>query len=252
MPEFWNKRGFNMIGLGTVVNTAAIVAGGAAGGLLRNGIPTKYKEIILQAVGLSTMIIGISGVMQGMLVAGSGGILSRDYTMTMIFSLIIGGLAGELLRLEQRLDHMGQCLQRRFRGGGSVSEGFVSATLLFCVGAMAIVGSLQDGLTGNASTLYAKSILDGVMAAVFASTMGYGVILSAGSVLVYQGSITLLARFIRPWLTQTVITEISVVGSVLILGIGINILGIKKLRVGNLVPAVFVPVVYGLIRMLIG
>lgn len=240
-----------MIGMGTIVNTGAVVAGGLLGGLLRGGIPLKYKQIITQAVGLAVGVIGLTGVVQGMLTAGSGGVLARSYSMTVIFSLLIGGLLGEWLALEERLDHLGRRLQNRFgAASGSVAEGFVTATLLFCVGAMAIVGSIQDGLTGNPSTLYAKSILDGVMAAVFASTMGFGVILSAGSVLVYQGSITLLAGVIRPWLTEPVITQTSAVGSVLILALSINLLDIKKLRVGNLVPAMFAPFVWYLLTRL--
>lgn len=240
-----------MIGMGTIVNTGAIVAGGLMGGALKNGIPLKYKQIITQAIGLAVGVIGLTGTVQGMLTAGSGGALARAYSMTVIFSLLIGGVLGEMLAIEERLDHMGRRLQNRFGSdSGSVAEGFVTATLLFCVGAMAIVGSIQDGLTGNASTLFAKAVLDGVMAAVFASTMGFGVILSAVSVLVYQGGITLLAGVIRPWLTQSVITQTSAVGSVLILALGINLLDIKKIRVGNLVPAVFAPFVWNLLTRL--
>lgn len=240
-----------MIGMGTIVNTGAIVAGGLVGGALKNGIPLKYKQIITQAVGLAVGVIGLTGAVQGMLTAGSGGTLSRSYSMTVIFSLLIGGVLGELLAIEERLDHMGRRLQNRFGSdSGSVADGFVTATLLFCVGAMAIVGSIQDGLTGNPSTLFAKAILDGVMAAVFASTMGFGVILSAASVLIYQGSITLLAGVIRPWLTPGVITQTSAVGSVLILALGISLLDIKKLRVGNLIPAVFAPFVWYLLTRL--
>lgn len=241
-----------MIGMGTIVNTGVIVAGGLFGGALRNGIPEKYKRIITQAIGLAVGVIGLTGVVQGMLTADSHGGLTRSYSMTVIFSLLVGGVLGEALAIEERLDHLGRRLQNRFgSGSGSVAEGFVTATLLFCVGAMAIVGSIQDGLTGNPSTLYAKAILDGVMAAVFASTMGFGVILSAASVLVYQGSITLLAGLIRPWLTDAVITQTSAVGSVLILALGINLLDIKKIRVGNLVPAVFAPFVWYLLTQLV-
>ncbi len=240
-----------MIGTGTIVNTAAIVAGGLLGGFFKNGIPEKYKEIIIQGVGLSVMIIGISGALQGIFVVGPDGAISRCCIMTMIFSLLIGGVIGELFNIEGRLEQAGLWLQGRFRGGGSVAEGFVVATLLFCVGAMSIVGSIEDGLTGNASTLYAKSILDCVLAAVLSSTMGYGVLFSAVSVFLYQGAFTLLAGVVKPWLTDAVISQVSVVGSVLILGIGINMLGIKKIKTGNLVPATFIPFVYYLILKLI-
>jgi uncharacterized membrane protein YqgA involved in biofilm formation len=205
----------------------------------------------LQGVGLSVIVIGISGTLVGMLSASSGGQLERSYVMTMIFSLLIGGVIGELLKIEDRLNHVGVWLHGRLKGGSGMSEGFVSATLLFCVGAMSIVGSIQDGLTGNASTLYAKSILDGVMAAVLASTMGFGVVFSAVSVFVYQGSITLLAGGIKPWLTDPVIAQVSVVGNILIIAIGINVLGLKKIKVGNLIPSVFLPFIYYLITQLI-
>lgn len=240
-----------MLALGTIVNTGAILVGGTAGALLKNGISEKYKSMIQNSIGLAVIAIGISGTAQGMLTCVSGGTLERSYTMVMIFSLLIGGIIGELLNIEGHLDHIGQRLQNHFKDGNGVSEGFIIATLLFCVGAMSIVGALEDGLNGNPSTLYAKAILDGVMAAVLASTFGYGVLFSAASVLIYQGSITLLAGVVKPLLTTSVITQISVVGNVLILAIGFSMLGIKKIKVGNLIPAVFIPIVYYSIQQIV-
>ncbi|OGO81201.1 MAG: hypothetical protein A2Y21_00835 [Clostridiales bacterium GWC2_40_7] len=241
-----------MTGLGTLVNVAAVIAGGAVGVFVKKGLPERFKSIIVQAIGLSVLMIGISGVMQGMLKVVADGRLDRLYIMTMIFSMIIGGILGELINIEKKLDRLGNWFQKKLsKEGSSFSEGFVSASLLFCVGAMAIVGSLEDGLMGNPNTLYAKSILDGVISIVFASTLGIGVAFSSLSLLVYQGSITLLAFWVKPWLTDLVISQMSLVGSVLIFCIGINILEIRKIKVGNLLPAIFMPLLYYVITTLI-
>ncbi len=237
-----------MIGMGTIVNAAAIIAGGVAGSLARNGLPERFKNTVMQAIGLSVLIIGASGTLREVFRVNSNGGLESQYIMTMIISLVIGGLAGELLNIEQKLDKMGAWFQQKLaRGESRFAEGFVTASLVYCVGAMAIVGALEDGLTGNAGTLFAKSILDGVTAVIFSATLGIGVAFSFLPVLVYQGSITLLAGIIKPLLTDVVISQMSLVGSVLIMGIGINILDIKKMKVGNLLPAILVPFVYHLI-----
>jgi len=240
-----------MIGLGTLVNFAAIAIGGAAGSLVKNGLSQRFRTIIMQAIGLSVMIIGISGALQGMYAVIGGGKLDRQFIMTMIFSLVIGGIIGEWINIEDKLGRIGQWFQKKLvKGESNFAEGFVTASLVYCVGAMAIVGSLEDGLTGNTSTLFAKSILDGVSAIVFAATLGIGVSFSALSVLLYQGSITLLAGFIKPWLNDMVISQISLVGSVLILGIGISMLEIKKIKVGNMLPAIFLPLIFYLVQKL--
>lgn len=242
-----------MIGLGTIVNAAAIIAGSGAGIFVKKGLPERLKNTIVQAIGLSVVMVGISGTLQGMYKVIEGGKLDRQYTMIMIFSLIIGGVAGELIDIESKLETLGMWFQKRFaREGGSFAQGFVTASLIYCVGAMAIVGSLEDGLTGNTGTLFAKSILDGVISIVFASTLGIGVAFSALSVLVYQGSITLLAGLIKPWLTEVVISQMSLVGSVIIMGVGFNLLDIKKIKVGNLLPAVLIPPLYYILTRLLG
>jgi uncharacterized protein len=247
-----------MIGLGTIVNAAAILAGGGAGVLLKNGLPEKYKSTVMQGIGLSVMFIGISGTLQGIFNITKGNTIDRQYIMTMIFSLVIGGFIGEFLDIEQKLDNLGQWFQNKFTSkslnssNSNFATGFVTASLVYCVGAMAIVGSLEDGLTGNTATLFAKSILDGVSAIIFAATMGNGVAFSAIPVFLYQGAITLLAGFIKPWLTDVVISQMSLTGSVLIFAIGSNLLEFKRIKVGNLLPAIFIPLVYYLIRQLIG
>ena len=240
-----------MIGLGTIVNTVSIVAGGTVGSFIKNGLSERFKSTIIQAIGLSVVIIGISGTLQGITKTIPGD--RTDRIMLMIFSLVIGGLIGELIDIEDKLDKMGAWFQKKFvKGESNFAEGFVTASLIYCVGAMAIVGSLEDGLTGSTSTLFAKSILDGVSSIIFAATMGIGVAFSALPVLLYQGSITLLAGFIKPWLTDTVINQMSLVGSVLIMAIGINILEIKRIKVGNLLPAIFLPFMYYIILKLMG
>lgn len=240
-----------MIGTGTLVNVVAIIAGGVVGTFVKKGLPDRFKNIIIQAIGMSTIMIGISGALQGMFKVVEGGKIERNDMMIMIFSLVIGGILGELIDIEEKLDRMGKGFQKRLsKEGSSFSEGFVTASLLFCVGAMAIVGSLEDGLNGNANILFAKSTLDGVISIVFASTLGIGVAFSALPILVYQGGITLLAVWIKPWLTDPVITQMSLVGSVLIFCIGLNILEIKRIKVGNLLPSIFLPLVYYVITTL--
>ena len=240
-----------MIGLGTVVNAVSILAGGVAGTFVKNGLPQRFKTTIIQAIGLSVVIIGISGTLQGInrVIAGD----KLDRTMLMIFSLVIGGIVGELIDIEDKLDRMGKWFQNKLvKGESTFAEGFITASLIYCVGAMAIVGSIEDGLTGSTSTLFAKSILDGVSAVIFAATMGVGVAFSALPVLIYQGSITLLAGVIKPWLTDAVINQMSLVGSILILAIGINILEIKRIKVGNMLPAIFMPFLYFILVRIFG
>ncbi len=242
-----------MIGVGTLVNAGAVIVGGVAGTLLKNGIPEKYKNIVMQGIGLSVLFIGISGTIKEMLTIVDGNRLDRQFIMLMIFSLVVGGLIGEFFKIEKRLENVGVWFQSKMpSNAGSFSDGFVTATLVYCVGAMAIVGALEDGLMGNTSTLFAKAILDGVTAVVFSATLGIGVAFSAIPVLVYQGSITLLAGFVKPWLNEMVISQMSLVGGILIFAIGLNLLEIKKIKVGNLLPAVFIPIVYYLIKSLFG
>lgn len=241
-----------MIGLGTIVNALAIILGGAIGTLAKRGISERYKTTVMQGIGLAVLIIGLSGSLQGILQFVGRPRLDRIYLTGMILSLVAGGLIGETLNIEKRLDELGAWLQKKFaKGENTFAEGFVTASLVYCVGAMAIVGSLEDGLTGNTQILFAKAILDGVSAIVFAATLGMGVTFSFFPVLVYQGSITLLAGLLKPWLTEDVISQMSLVGSVLITGIGINLLGIAKIKVGNLLPAIFLPFLFDLVYSLI-
>ncbi|NLK21177.1 MAG: DUF554 domain-containing protein [Epulopiscium sp.] len=225
---------------GTIVNTLAIIGGATLGIFIKNGLKEEYKDIVLHGIALSVLFIGITGAVGRMLEPGSHPIL-------FIISLIIGGLLGQWWDIEGRLESLGNLIQDKMKKGnkqGNISEGFVSASLLFCVGTMAIMGSLESGLQGVHKTLFAKSILDGVTSIILSSTLGIGVALSGISVLVYQGIITILAQWVEPYMTADMIRELSIVGGILIFAIGLNMMKIKKIKVGNLLPAIFIPVIY--------
>lgn len=219
--------------LGTVVNTLSIIAGSLIGLFFKNRISATASQTILHGIGLAVVLIGLKTALQ------------TDAILMVIVSLAVGSFIGELLGIEARLERLGDWIGRRMaKDGSGLSKGFVSATLLYCVGAMAIVGSLESGLSGNHQTLFAKSILDGIGSILFASTLGVGVLFSAVSVFVYQGLITLSASAIQPLLLPEVVAQMSAVGGLLILAIGIGLLEIKKLKIGNMLPAIFVPLLY--------
>lgn len=230
--------------LGTIVNALAIIAGSLLGLIFSRGIPERYKEIIMSGVGLSVILIGIKSA------------LVSDDLMVVIFSVIIGAGIGEFLGIEARLEGLGRYFERtiasRSSDTGSFARGFVTASLVFCVGSMAIVGSLESGLTGNHQTLFAKSILDGVTSVIFASTIGIGVMFSSIPVFLYQGAITITAGFMKSFLVPETIAQMTSVGGLLILSIGLNLLGITKIRIGNLIPGIFLPLVYFAILDLLG
>lgn len=221
--------------LGTIVNSAGILAGALLGLVFKRGIPEKMSDTLMKGLGLCTLFIGLTGAMKG------------ENSMIIIISVIIGTLIGEGFDLEDKLNRLGKWLEKKVvgksSGKGSFAEGFVTSSLVVCVGAMAIVGSLQSGLVGNHDILYNKAILDFVISIIFASTMGVGVMFSAGMVFIYQGTITLLAQWISPFLTDAVINEMTCVGSIIIIGLAFNMLGMTKLKVMNYVPAVFVPII---------
>ena len=215
---------------GTLVNVAAIAVGSLVGLLLQKGIEEKYQKIVLQALGLAVLVIGFQMAQKSLNI------------LIVILSLAIGALIGEWLDLDGKLNQFGAKLGAKFSGGdaGRFSEGFVTASLMYCVGAMAIVGALQDGLTGDSSTLYAKSLLDGVSSVVFSSTLGIGVLFSAASVFVYQGAITLMASVVSSWLSPEMIAEMTATGGVLIIAISVNMLEITKIKIASLLPAILI------------
>ena len=212
--------------LGTLVNAAAVLLGGSIGLLLKGRIPGKFAENITRAIGLCVCIIGITGAIKG-------------NPMLLVVSLALGAFAGELLRIEDGLNKLGLWLQKTLSSQEDTStfaEGFVVATLLFCVGAMAILGPIESGLGHDRSTIYTKSILDGVSAMVLASSLGLGVLLSAAVILIYQGSIEFFAGHVQSLLSDALITQFSAVGSVMILGIGLNMALNANIKVANLLP----------------
>ena len=214
---------------GTLVNTVAVLVGSGLGVLLKTGLAEKYKETVMQTLGLAVGIIGIKMA------------LASENFIMVILSLVIGAIMGEYFTLNKKIDNLGQKLTAKCgEKYGDVGVGFVTASLIYCIGAMAIVGALQDGINGDAGILYAKALLDGISAIVFAATLGIGVSLSALSILVYQGSITLLAGVLQPLLIPAVITEITATGGVLIIAIALSILNILKIRIANLLPSMLV------------
>ena len=242
-----------MRGLGTIINVAAVVAGSMVGMLIRTGLKQRFQDILIQACGLATMFIGIAGTLAGLLKVVDGGVETQN-TMLLVFSLVIGGLLGECIDIELRLDHLGIRLQHLAKADNNSMfvEGFVTASLVICVGAMAIVGSIQDGLTGDYSMLCAKAVLDMVIVMVFASTMGIGVLFSALPLGIYQGLITLCAVLIAPFLSEGLIQNMSFVGSALIFCVGYNLIFGKKIKVGNLLPAILIPVFWKILQTVVG
>ncbi len=240
-----------MIGIGTLINALAVIVGGFIGLFLKSGIKKSMQDSLMKALGLSTMFIGLSGALTGLLTV-KGTSLDTKGTMLMILSLVIGTFIGEVLNIEDGLEKLGEKLKKIAKkdNGSSFVEGFVTETIVICVGAMAIIGSLEDGIAGNYSILLAKSILDGVITIIFASTLGVGVLFGALPLLIYQGAITLFAKTIEPFLSATgVVYDLSYIGSVLIFAVGINLFFGKKVKCGNMLPAILVPIVYKTIVM---
>lgn len=227
--------------LGTIVNALAIVAGTGVGCLLKSGVRSNYQETIMHAVALSVLLIGITGA------------IKTTDLLLLIICLVVGSIIGEALKIEDRLAGLGQFIESKTSSSdGSVAKAFVNSSLIFCVGSMAIVGSIESGLTGNHQTLFAKSILDGICSIFISSALGFGVIFSAAAVFVYQGLITLASAGLKTFLTDAMITEISGIGGVLIMAIGLNMLKITKIKVGNMLPAIFLPFIYYFVQKALG
>lgn len=225
--------------IGTVINSLTIIVGSIIGLFVKGKINEKISNTIMNGLALCVIYIGISGALKG------------ENTIVMIISIALGGLVGELIDIETRIENLGKQIERRVNKNGntiSIAEGFITSTLLFCVGAMAIVGALESGLNNNYSTLLAKSILDGISSIIFSSMLGIGVIFSSVSVMLYQGSITLAAGIISNLLNDIAITNMTAVGSLLIIGLGLNILGISKIKVSNLLPSILFAVILSFIK----
>ncbi|MDD3654550.1 MAG: DUF554 domain-containing protein [Desulfotomaculaceae bacterium] len=227
--------------LGTIVNAAAIVVGAGLGLLCKKGISKEFSTTILQGIGLAVLLIGLSMAIQS------------KQIIVVIISLALGGLTGELLNIEGGLARLGRWLEQKVGGdAGEVGKAFVTSSLIYCVGAMSILGAIEDGLNNNHQVLFAKAALDGISAIVFTSSMGIGVVFSIFPVLIYQGSISLLAGLVKGFLSSAVVVEMTATGGLLIAGIAFNMLGITNIKVGNLLPAIFfaVPIALLLPRMI--
>ncbi|MHC1721595.1 MAG: DUF554 domain-containing protein [Aminipila sp.] len=217
-----------------IINTVAVLVGSTFGLLLKKGIPDSIRDIVMKGLALCTIYIGITGSLKG------------QNTLILILSVVFGSIIGQSLDLDKRLNKFAEKLESKFKKPGdkvSIAEGFVTASLLFCVGAMTIVGSLRAGLEGDYEMLMTKSILDLISSCIFASALGIGVLLSAGFVLVFQGGIVLLAQYVSPYLGDQVIAEMTCAGSLLIIALGLNILGVTQLKVMNYLPAIFIPII---------
>jgi hypothetical protein len=218
--------------LGTIANSSAIIIGALIGVIIKKGIPERVNDTILKGLALGIMVYGVS---EG---------IKTENLIIVLGSLVLGGIIGELFNVDKRLENLGSNLEKKFKNkGGNISQAFVTTSLMYCIGAMAITGALQSGLQNDHTTLYAKSLIDFVVAIIFGSTLGIGVVLSGIAVFIYQGSITLLAVFIKSLIEDPVIREMTAIGGILILGIALNMIGLTKTRMANLLPAVLIPII---------
>lgn len=228
---------------GVLVNSFAVIIGGIAGVLLKMGISDRYKTIIMDGIALCVAAIGLNLA------------LKAENMLIVILSIVIGSIIGEWADLEGKLNKIGEFMQQKTKklsknDNSKFAEGYVNSSLLFCVGAMAIVGSIQSGLRGDNSILYAKSVLDGITSIVFGSTFGIGVVFSSLSILLYQGLIAETAFLMKNILNGSTINAMNAVGGLLIVGISLNMLSIKRIKVGNMIPSVFIPIIYSIVTYL--
>ena len=233
-----------MYGLGTIINTAAILVGGLGGALFGRFLSDSCQDTLTKVCGVSTLFIAVSGALEGMLTVENGAVTSGG-AMLIIGCLAIGAIIGELLKIEDAFERFGQWL--KVKTGNARDKGFVNAfvtaSLTVCIGAMAIVGSIQDGITGDYSILATKAVLDLIIIMVMSCSLGKGAVFSAIPVAVFQGSITALAGLIRPLMTDAALANLSLVGNILIFCVGVNLVWGKKVKVANLLPAIVVAVI---------
>lgn len=219
--------------MGAIANSAGILLGALIGIFLKKGIKESYTNTIMDAISLAVIVLGLMSAIE------------MNNVILVLASLVIGTIIGEKINIDSGLEKLGKNLEIKFgQKDSTFSKGFVTASLMYCIGAMAILGAIESGLTGNHETLYAKSVLDFIVSIILASTMGIGVAFAAVPVLLYEGGIILLAGSIKDLMTPEVITDMSAVGGILIMAIGVNALGLKKIKLANMLPAVFIPIIY--------
>lgn len=228
-----------MIGLGTIVNVSAIVVGGLIGLIFKKAIKERYQETIIKVLGFACMMMALGSVMAKMLVVMPDGTLETQGVLMMVISLALGAFFGEIIDLDSKFERFGSFLKEKSGNQGDIRfiDAFVTASLTVCVGAMAIIGSIQDGIEGDHNTLFVKSLLDFIIIIIMAASMGKGAVFSAVSVGIFQGFFTLTARLIAPIMTDAALANISLVGNVLILCVGVNLVWPKTIRVANVLPA---------------
>lgn len=233
-----------MIGLGTIINTVGILIGGLAGGVLGKNISQNLQDTLGKASGISVLFIGIAGSMEGMLKINGDG-LGSGKSMFVVISLVLGALIGEIINIEGYFESFGEWLKRKSGNAKDKNfvEGFVTASLTVCIGAMAIVGAIQDGIMGDCSILATKAVLDLIIIMVMTAALGKGAMFSAVPVAVFQGSITLFARAMKPIMTEAALFHLSLIGSILIFCVGLNLVWGKKIRVANFLPALVIAVI---------
>ena len=218
--------------IGVIVNTLAVICGSSVGLIFRRGIPKRLTDAVMIAIGLCTIYIGVSGSLKG------------QNTLIAIISMVIGAVAGTLIDLDKWLSRLGDNVAEKTRldknGGPSVAEGFVTSSLLFCVGAMTVVGSLNSGLSGDNELIFTKSLLDLISSTMLAASLGVGVLFSAVFIFLFQGAIVLMAQYLAPVLTDSAIAEMTCVGSLMIIALGLNMLGISRFKVANYLPALII------------
>ncbi|MDP4179164.1 MAG: DUF554 domain-containing protein [Bacillota bacterium] len=224
--------------LATVVNSIAIILGSIIGVFVKGGIPKRFNETIMKGISLCVLLIGLQDAVK------------TQNIILIIFSIVIGAIIGELIDIDKKLKQLGDSIENKLKGrGGKISEGFVTSSLVFCVGAMAIVGSFEAGISGKYETIFSKSIIDGITSIIFSSTLGIGVILSAVTVFIYQGTLTLASVGLKSVLTAAIINEMTAAGGLIIIGLSLNLMGVTKIKVANLLPALCVlPLIYPLIN----
>ena len=239
-----------MIGLGTIINVVAIIAGGIIGIMGGKWLSERCQETLIRSMGVCVMVVGLAGALEKML-SVNGGKLTSGGTMMLVVSMAIGALTGEILDLDRRMEDFGRWLREKSGNGKDnlFLDAFITATMTVCIGAMAIVGAVEDGINGNYTILAAKALMDFVIILVMASSMGKGCIFSAIPVGIFQGSVTLLARLVEPLLTVAALDNLSLVGSVLIFCVGVNLIWKNTIRVANLLPALIVAIAYALLGL---
>ena len=217
---------------GVLVNTATVLIGSGVGLLLKKGIPEKLNKAVMTAIGLCTIAIGVTGIMKG------------QNQLVMILSMVFGAIVGTLIDIDKRLECLGNKLAKKSNAQeNTFSQGFVTASLLFCVGAMTIVGSMNAGISGDNQMLYTKSVLDLISSSMLAASLGFGVMCASGFVLVFQGALVALSMVLGSFLSDFAVAELICAGSVMITGLGLNLIGVTKIKVANLLPGlIFVPV----------